>query len=135
MISKVQLSNFSQVVRIGEKTLRDLSDQGLNRQVLRVFLKKVADRKEVLNQQADGRKLVVQSGIPLDSADRRLLEERLSAWFPTAAPVLLEVHPEMGMGVQLVIGDRKAAWHLADYLKDLEDEIMDNLFDEPRKDR
>ncbi|BBO76332.1 ATP synthase subunit b 1 [Desulfosarcina widdelii] len=121
-----------QVVQIGEKTLRDLSDQDLNRQVLRVFLKKVADRKDALNHRASGQELVVQSGIPLDDADDHLLRNRLAAWFPTATPVRLEVHPELGMGIELVIGDRTAAWHLADYLKDLEAEIMDNLFDDAR---
>jgi F-type H+-transporting ATPase subunit b len=121
-----------QVVKIGDKTLRDLSNQGLNRQVVRVFLEKVAARKEVLNHRAAGQELIVQSGIPLDDADDRVLRNRLAAWFPTAAPVRLEVHPELGLGIQLAVGDRMAAWHLADYLTDLEAEIMDNLFDEPR---
>jgi F-type H+-transporting ATPase subunit b len=121
-----------QVVQIGDKTLRDLSGQDLNRQVLRVFLEKVADRKEALNHRAAGQQLVVQSGIPLDDADSRLLQKRLAAWFPSAAPVRLEVQPELGLGIQLVVGDRMAAWHLADYLQNLEDEIMDNLFDDTR---
>lgn len=121
-----------QVVQIGDKTLRDLSGQDLNRQVLRVFLEKVADRKDALNHRAAGQELVVQSGIRLDDADNQMLQKHLKSWFPTAAPVRLEVHPELGMGIELVIGDRTAAWHLADYLKDLEAEIMDNLFDEPR---
>ncbi|WP_319523256.1 hypothetical protein [uncultured Desulfosarcina sp.] len=121
-----------QVVQIGEKTLRDLSNQDLNRQVLRVFLEKVADRKDALNHRAAGRELVVESGIPLDDADNLMLQKHLKTWFPTAAPVRLEVHPELGMGIQLVVGDHMAAWHLADYLKDLEAEIMDNLFDDAR---
>ena len=36
--------------------------------------------------------------------------------------------PELGFGIQVVAGDRKVAWHLADYLQDLEKEIMENLF-------
>lgn len=121
-----------QVMQISDKTLRDLSDQSLNRQVLRVFLAKVADRKEALNHRAAGQELIVQSGFILDDADDRMLKKRLAAWFPTAAPVRLEVHPELGLGIQLVVGDRMAAWHLADYLTDLEAEIMDNLFDDAR---
>jgi len=121
-----------QVIQISDKTLRDLSDQSLNRRVLRVFLAKVAARKEALNHRAAGQELIVQSGIPLNDADDRVLRNRLAAWFPTAAPVRLEVHPELGLGIQLAVGDRMAAWHLADYLTDLEAEIMDNLFDEPR---
>jgi len=37
------------------------------------------------------------------------------------------------LGIQLVVGDRTAAWHLADYLRDLETEIMDKLFQNARK--
>ncbi len=121
-----------QVMRIGEKTLRDLSDQGLNRQVLRVFLEKVADQKDALRHQAASREIVVQSGIALDDEDDRMLREHLSKWFPTAAPIRLEAHPELGIGIQLVVGDRTAAWHLADYLEDLEAEIMETLFDNAR---
>ena len=121
-----------QVVRIGDKTLRDLSDQGLNRQVLRIFMEKVADRKDALSHQVANQEIVVQSGIPLDDEDDRMLRERLSKWFPTAALIRLEAHPQIGLGIQLVVGDRTAAWHLADYLQDLEAEIMDNLFDDAR---
>ncbi len=116
-----------QVVQIGEKALRDLSDQGLNRQVLRVFLEKVSDRKDELNTWAASRGLVVQSGIPLDDQDAGNLKTCLAKWFPAAATVRFESHPELGLGIQLVVGDRTAAWHLADYLRDLETEIMDNL--------
>ena len=121
-----------QVVRIGEKTLRDLSNQGLNRQVLRVFLEKVADQKDALNHQVAKQEIVVQSGIALDDEDDRMLQERLSEWFPTAAPIRLEAHPQIGLGIQLVVGDRTASWHLADYLQDLETEIMESLFDNTR---
>ena len=121
-----------QVMRIGEKTIRDLSDQGLNRQVLRVFLEKVADRKNALSRQATNQEIVVQSGIVLDDEDDRMLQERLSKWFPTAAPIRIETHPQLGPGIQLVVGDRTAAWHLADYLQDLETEIMEGLFDNAR---
>lgn len=121
-----------QVVRIGEKTIRDLSDQGLNRQVLRVFLEKVAHRKDELNTQSAKHRLVVQSGIPLDEQDAGHLETRLSKWFPEAAPIRFESRPDLGLGIQLVVGDCTAAWHLADYLRDLETEIMDNLFQPAR---
>ncbi|BBO85815.1 hypothetical protein [Desulfosarcina ovata] len=121
-----------QVVRIGEKTLRDLSDQGLNQQVLRVFMEKISDQKDLLNHQAANREIVVQSGIPLDDEDDRMLRERLSKWFPTATPIRLEAHPQIGLGIQLVVGDRTAAWNLLDYLQDLEVEIMESLFDNVR---
>jgi F-type H+-transporting ATPase subunit b len=46
--------------------------------------------------------------------------------------IQLKPEPEMGLGIQLVAGDRKTAWHLTDYLRDLEKEIMENLFKDAR---
>jgi F-type H+-transporting ATPase subunit b len=121
-----------QVMRIGEKVLRDLADQRLNRQVLRVFLEKLAPRRVELNHQVLKQEILVQSGVPLDDDDTRALREQLGQWFPGCSGIRYESSPDLGLGIQLVIGDRKAAWHLADYLGDLEAEIMENLVGDPR---
>ena len=117
-----------QVVQIGGKVVRDLANQDLNRQVLRVFLEKVADGKDELigNAAKDG--VVVQSGIPLEESDAEILRQGLSQWFPGETRIQLKSAPELGLGIQLLAGDRQVAWHLADYLQDLEKEIMKNLF-------
>lgn len=121
-----------QVVHISGKVIRDLADQGLNRQVLRVFLEKVADGKDALSRNAMKRGIVVQSGIPLEDDDVQTVRERLSQWFSGGTRIQFESAPELGFGIQLMAGDYKTAWHLADYLRDLEKEIMENLFKDPR---
>ena len=120
------------VVCIGEKVLRDLADQRLNQQVTRVFLEKIAARKDEFNHRAVTRGILVQSGFALDDEDARTLRDRLAQWFPETGRIRFESEPGLGLGIQLVIGDRKATWHLNDYLKDLETEIMENLFSDPR---
>lgn len=117
-----------QVVHIGGKVVRDLADQRLNRQVLQVFLEKMAHGKDELTRHGLNGGIVVQSGIPLEEGDEQDLRERLSQWFPGGTPIHLESAPELGLGIQVLVGDRKVAWHLADYLRDLEKEIMGNLF-------
>ena len=131
-LERVKQQMVRQVMRIGEKVLRDLADQPLNRQLMRVFLEKLASRKEELNHLAGSHELLVQSGIPLDPDDTRLLQERLGQWFPANTGIRFEQSVDLGPGIQLVVGDRKAAWHLTDYLGDLEMEIMQNLFGDPR---
>lgn len=121
-----------QVVDIGGKVIRDLADQGLNQQVLQVFLQKVSAGKDEITRKAAEEGVVVQSGIPLEEADEKTLMARLSQWFPANTRIQLEPAPELGLGIQLVAGDRKVAWHLADYLRDLEKEIMENLFKDAR---
>ena len=121
-----------QVVHIGGKVIRDLADQGLNRQVLQVFLEKVAEGKDELIRNAAKGGILVQSGIPLQEDDAKALQEGLSKWFPDDARIQLESVPELGLGIQVVAGDRKVAWHLADHLRGLEKEIMENLFKDSR---
>ena len=36
------------------------------------------------------------------------------------------------MGIQFIAGDRKVAWNLAEYLEDLEKQIMTGLFTDIR---
>lgn len=117
-----------QVVHISGKVVRDLADQGLNQQVLRVFLEKVSHEKDELIRNGVKGSVVVQSGIPFEEDDEKTLRERLSQWFPSKTHIQLEQAPELGLGIQVVAGDRKVAWHLADHLRDLEKEIMENLF-------
>ena len=131
-LDRLKQRMVEQVMHIGGKVIRDLADQGLNRQVLKVFLEKVADGKEELRQNAVKGEIVVQSGIPLEDDDVKTIQERFSQWFPSETRIRMEPAPELGLGIQLVAGDRKVAWHLADYLQDLEKEIMENLFKDPR---
>ena len=121
-----------QVVHMGEKVFRDLADQALNRQVLRVFLEKVAEGKEALRPVPVKGNILVQSGIPFEEDDAKRLREGLRRWFPGDTEIELETAPEIGFGIQLVAGDEKTAWHLSDYLRDLEAHIMDNLFKDTR---
>ena len=121
-----------QVVHIGGKVILDLADQTLNRQVLQVFLEKVSESRDELMGSGVKGSVLVQSGIPLEADDARTLRQGLARWFPGEAAIQLESAPELGLGIQLVAGDRKVAWHLADYLEDLKKEIMENLFKDAR---
>ena len=121
-----------QVVHIGGKVILDLADQTLNRQVLQVFIEKVSESGDELVGSGVKGSVLVQSGIPLEADDARTLRQGLAQWFPAEADIQLEPAPDLGLGIQLLAGDRKVAWHLADYLEDLEKEIMENLFKDAR---
>ena len=121
-----------QLVNVGERVFRDLADRGLTRQVVKVFLEKLALEKGELSRHGAKDAVLLQSGIPLDNEDARILREEISRWLPEQVPIRLESVPELGFGIELVAGDLKTAWHLTDYLRDLEKEIMENLFKDPR---
>ena len=117
-----------QVMHMGEKVLRDLADQGLNRQVLQVFLEKVADKTNMENMQLAKGEVLVQSGIPFEAEDEETLRAGLGRRFSGKTKIRVEAVPKLGFGIQLLVGDKKTAWHLADYLQDLETEIFQNIF-------
>ena len=121
-----------QIMRISEKVLRDLAHQGLNQQVVHVFLAKVAAEKDEFARTEMNRAVLVQSGYPLEDGQMHDIQTRLDAWLPGTSSIQFQVEPDLGMGIQMVAGDRKVAWHLADYLEDLEKEILMNLFSDRR---
>ncbi len=120
------------VVHMGEKVFRDLAGEGLNRQVVRIFLEKVAERHEAVKQFPVKGSIVVQTGVPFEKDDAKTLREGLRKRFSGETEIKIESAPEIGFGIQLLAGDQKTAWHLTDYLRDLEAEIMENLFKDAR---
>ena len=117
-----------QVMHMGEKVLRDLADQRLNRQVLQVFLEKVAEKSDMPRMRAAKGEVLVQSGIPFELEDEETLRAGLGSLFSDKTKIRVESVPKLGFGIQLLAGDRKTTWHLADYLQDLETEIFQNIF-------
>ena len=67
---------------VGEKVLRDLADEGLNKQVVRVFLEKLAEKETGGLTTKRDRPPVVQSGIPLEEMEREQIKEGLDKWIP-----------------------------------------------------
>ena len=63
---------------------------------------------------------VVQSGMPLEEREREQIKEGLDKWMPGAADIQFRVEPGLGMGIQVVTGDRKVGWNLSNYLQDME---------------
>ncbi len=121
-----------QVMAVGEKVLRDLADEGVNKQVVRVFLEKLAEKETGFFTTKMDRPTVIQSGVPLEEMERERIKEGLDKWMPGAAGIQFQVEPGLGMGIQVVTGDRKVGWNLSDYLQDMEKEILENLFTDPR---
>ncbi len=70
----------------------------------------------------------VQSGLAIKEDQVQGIRDHFSLWFPATSPIQFHVRPDLGMGIQIIAGDRKVAWNLAEYLEELEKEIMAGLF-------
>ena len=117
----------SQLMRIGEKVLRDLANEKLERQVITIFLKKVSE-DDLFQSQAISGKLLIQSGFKIDNEQSESIRKQLSEYFQGAQTIQFQVIEEIGIGIRIKAGDRKVEWNLANYLGGLEKEIFSNLF-------
>ena len=119
----------SQVIRIGEKALRDLASEGLERQVISVFLKKLAQEGERFQFENVSTNVHVQSGFELNDRLSDELRMQLSKWFPRAPSFQFEVAAELGIGIQVRADHMKVGWNLTRYLEEMEKEILSELFE------
>ncbi len=122
---KIQITD--QVMRVSEKVLRDLADEGMERRVIKVFVEKLNQEKEVIQAKGEHGTLVVKTGFELEETASGDLRKHLAKSIPEAQAVRFEVDPKLGIGIQLSIGDQKVAWNLTAYLEELEEEIMAEL--------
>ena len=122
---RAQVANH--ILRIGEKVLHELANRNLEEQIIAVFLERVAGEKNQFEREDLAGRVLVQSGFELGEEASGRIHGQLSDWFPHAGPIQFEVTDNLGMGIQVGIGDRKVAWNLCDYLEGLEKEILSDL--------
>jgi F-type H+-transporting ATPase subunit b len=122
-----------QVVLISRRALLDLANGQLEKQVIKVFMQHM-DNEENRSQLQDlSAAISVKSGFRLDDEDSGRLRQQLAGWFPKAEALEFELSEELGIGIQVLAGDRKVEWNLSNYLDDLEQEILTGLFDRKGK--
>ena len=131
-LHKLKAEITSQVMSIGEKVLRDLANEKLERQIITVFLKKIS-KDDFFQSQTISGKLLIQSGFKLDNEQSEFIRKQLSEYFQGAQTIQFQVIDEIGIGIRIKAGDRKVEWNLANYLDGLEKEIFSNLFIEGPK--
>ena len=132
LLHKLKSEITSQVMCIGEKVLRDLANEKLERQIITIFLKKISQDNLFKSQTISG-KLLIQSGFKLDNEQSEFIRKQLSEYFQGAQTIQFQVIEEIGIGIRVKAGDRKIEWSLENYLGGLEKEIFSNLFMESRE--
>ncbi|MFC1823502.1 F0F1 ATP synthase subunit B [Thermodesulfobacteriota bacterium] len=118
-----------QVVLISRKALQDLANGKLEKQVIKVFIQHMENEENRSQLKDLSVAISVKSGFQLDDEDSGRLREQLAQWFPQSKTLEFELAEELGIGIQVLAGDRKVEWNLSNYLDDLEQEILTGLFD------
>lgn len=132
-LAKLKRHVASQVVQIGEKVLRDLAHEGLERQVITVFLEKLVQEDERYQFKSVSTDVHVTSGFALNDDLSDELRSQLAKRFPQARSFQFEMATELGIGIEVKTNHLKVEWNLSDYLEDLEREIFIELFETGRE--
>jgi len=122
-----------QIIGISDKVLKDLANENLEQQIIKVFLEKVSEKKDEFIEKDLDRTISIQSGLPISEDQIQDIRERIGQLFSLTSPIQFDISPDLGMGIQIIAGDLKVAWNLVEYLEDLEKQIMTGLFTDIRE--
>ena len=126
-LSRLREQATTQVVRLGGKVLRDLADENLEKHVINAFLRELEGEKGRLLFRGIDKPFLVRYGFRIDDTLSEALSLLLAQLFPPDRSVSFEVSKGLGIGIQIIAGDRRVDWNLDDYLGDLEKEVMAEL--------
>lgn len=128
-LDKLKTQIVNQVVSISQKALTDLADDDLESRVIKVFLEHMENPEHRSELEKASGVMRITTGFELEPLVSDQLRERFSQWFPKAKRFEFEYNEALGIGLEILIGDRKMEWNLGSYLVNLEQEIMTGLFE------
>ncbi len=127
-LTKLKLRLGKQVMRVAGKVLKDLADCRLENQLVHKFIVEV--KKDLKNETTDKKKMTdnyyVFSGFPLDNDIQEKLRQTLHEIY-NSKEITFSLDDKLGLGIRLVGGDRKVEWNLNRYMRELEEDIINNL--------
>jgi F-type H+-transporting ATPase subunit b len=125
----------AEIYAIARKTLAELSESGLERQMITVFIKRLQEldkernvRSESLGDSED--KVTVTSAFEIGEGDREKISGAVHRQIGKDAGLSWNVEPELISGIELRAGGKVVTWNLDSYLKSLEKEFGRLLEDE-----
>lgn len=113
-----------------KKALGELADADLEARVVEVFLRRLAELpaeegEPLVRAIRETRAVQVRSAFPIGETDGRKISRLVEEW---AAGDGVAIHfdeaPDLGVGIELVAGDRRVGWSASGYLRELEAEAV-----------
>jgi len=120
-----------QVFSIARKTLRDLSDTGLEQRITQAFTRQLQDMNSSTKQDlADALKnpsesVRVRSAFELPEEQQDTIRQSVNEISAADTPVHFEVAPNVIAGIELTSSGRKIAWSIDEYLTSLQKSISE----------
>ncbi|OEU65204.1 MAG: ATPase [Desulfovibrio sp. S3730MH75] len=120
---------MKEVSGAASRIILDLTDSNLEERVVVGLL--VSVEKETSKVDCGKSEIIVRTGFVHDGQNRERTEAALARIFPGCTQRVFTVDPNLGIGVELIAGDRKWEWSLSSYVVDLEKSIFEEIAAEP----
>ncbi len=117
------------VAAIADRVLADLADAELERQIIRVFLRRLDELDEETRKAlADGSDaLRIRSSFELDGGTRKQIDQAVHKALGAKRALEFEQSGELICGIELATEGRKLGWSVVQYMDALEDRISESL--------
>jgi F-type H+-transporting ATPase subunit b len=139
-LSELRERMGKELIGAAQKTLGDLADSRLQKEVVRAFSTRVrqldADRREELAAviRDGGGRVLIRSATEPDENDREALEKLIHEELSEDIRVDFEQNPDLVCGISLNVRGHKVSWNVQSYLQDLEQSIAGVLSHEKQPD-
>jgi F-type H+-transporting ATPase subunit b len=122
-----------EVLAVVRKTLSDLADTSLEDRIVEVFIHRLHDLHGDPNTPlandapAAAAPVCVRSAFELGAAARSSIEAAIGEWLRANNKPTFETAPGLVSGIELIVGGRKLAWSITDYLDSLSERVASLL--------
>lgn len=117
---------------IARRALEDLAGSEVDQRSLEVFLDKLAaldgdDLAEITDALGDAAALEVRAAFELDQEQRRWISLALAGLLGEEPKLDFSRDPELILGLEIRMPGRKLAWSLDEYLREMEQQLVERL--------
>ncbi len=126
-----------QVFSIARRTLEDLADADLERQMLEAFLRRLShlgpEERQTLTEAVSesGNLVTISTSFPLAPEQRSRLQQAVRTELAAdGAEIRFRQAPDLVSGLELTAGGRRLSWNLSSYLEAMEQELAQAIDDE-----
>ncbi|WP_415717343.1 ATPase [Maridesulfovibrio sp.] len=107
------------------RIVHDLSGSNLEQLILNGFMRRI--EAEARDVDCGGSEIVVRTGFEHADLEKQNFKQLLDELFPEQNELIFSTDSTLGVGIELIAGDRKWEWNLNSYISELESRILSEI--------
>jgi F-type H+-transporting ATPase subunit b len=107
------------------RIVRDLSGSDLEQLILSGFMHRIAE--EASGMECGNSDILIRTGFEYDDPQEQKIHQLLKGLFPAQNERIFITDARLGLGIELIAGDRKWEWNLNSYVTELENKILHEI--------